>query len=54
MTMHLTIHHEVVLNDKFEIILLYSTIVLYSRDDEGVGMARDKISPENLPLFPSL
>ena len=31
----------------------YSTIVLYSRDNEGVGVAHDKTSPKNLPRFSS-
>ena len=30
----------------------YSMIVLYSKDNEGVGVARDKLAPENLPQFP--
>jgi len=32
----------------------YSTIVLYSRDHTGVGMAYDRISPKNQPQFSHL
>jgi len=30
-------------------VLSYSTIVLYSRDNEGMGVAGDVVSPKNLP-----
>jgi len=31
--------------------LSYSTIVLYSRDHQGLGVAHKKISPKNQPHF---
>ena len=30
----------------------YSTIILYSRDHKGVGVAHEIISPKNQPQFP--
>jgi len=35
----------------FKVCISYSTIVLYSRDHAGMGVAYDRIFPQNQPQF---